>query len=39
VTGPAGLAFGMVNYIDEFPLVRNELLPRLERLSLRLTAQ
>ena len=33
--GIDGLAFGLVNYIDDFPAVRNEILPRLERLGLR----
>jgi dimethylsulfone monooxygenase len=37
--GLSGLAFGLVNYIDEFPFVRDELLPRLERLGLRQPAQ
>ncbi|QOT73946.1 LLM class flavin-dependent oxidoreductase [Sphingobium fuliginis] len=34
--GLSGVAFGLVNYIDEFPIVRDEILPRLERLGLRL---
>jgi hypothetical protein len=29
------MAIGMVNYIDEFPMLRDEILPRLERLGLR----
>ena len=33
--GIDGMAFGLVNYIDELPLVRDEVLPRLERLGLR----
>lgn len=33
--GLDGMAVGLVNYIDEFPIVRDELLPRLERLGLR----
>ncbi len=33
--GIDGMAVGLVNYIDEFPGVRDELLPRLERLGLR----
>ncbi len=33
--GLDGMAVGLVNYIDEFPAVRDELLPRLERLGLR----
>ena len=33
--GLDGMAVGLVNYIDEFPMLRDELLPRLERLGLR----
>jgi FMNH2-dependent dimethyl sulfone monooxygenase len=33
--GFAGLAAGLVNYVDEFPYLQTELLPRLERLNLR----
>jgi hypothetical protein len=33
--GFAGFAFSFVNYNDEFPFFRNEVLPRLERLGLR----
>ena len=33
--GLDGMALGMVNYIDEFPILRDEILPRLERLGLR----
>jgi alkanesulfonate monooxygenase SsuD/methylene tetrahydromethanopterin reductase-like flavin-dependent oxidoreductase (luciferase family) len=33
--GFGGIAMGFVNYIDEFPLFRDEVLPRLERLGLR----
>jgi alkanesulfonate monooxygenase SsuD/methylene tetrahydromethanopterin reductase-like flavin-dependent oxidoreductase (luciferase family) len=33
--GLDGMAIGLVNYIDEFPTLRDELLPRLERLGLR----
>ena len=33
--GLNGMAIGLVNYIDEFPIVRDELLPRMERLGLR----
>jgi alkanesulfonate monooxygenase SsuD/methylene tetrahydromethanopterin reductase-like flavin-dependent oxidoreductase (luciferase family) len=33
--GLDGMAVGLVNYIDEFPVLQNELLPRLERLGLR----
>lgn len=34
-SGIDGMAVGLVNYIDEFPAVRDELLPRLKRLGLR----
>jgi alkanesulfonate monooxygenase SsuD/methylene tetrahydromethanopterin reductase-like flavin-dependent oxidoreductase (luciferase family) len=33
--GFVGLCFNLVNYLDEFPYVRDEVLPRLERLGLR----
>ncbi|WP_103383207.1 LLM class flavin-dependent oxidoreductase [Pseudonocardia dioxanivorans] len=33
--GIDGMAIGLVNYIDEFPTLRDEILPRLERLGLR----
>ena len=33
--GFAGIAAGLVNYVDEFPYLQAELLPRLERLGLR----
>jgi dimethylsulfone monooxygenase len=33
--GLDGMAVGLVNYIDEFPILRDEILPRLERLGLR----
>jgi FMNH2-dependent dimethyl sulfone monooxygenase len=33
--GLDGFAFGMVNYIDDFPALRDEILPRMERLGLR----
>jgi alkanesulfonate monooxygenase SsuD/methylene tetrahydromethanopterin reductase-like flavin-dependent oxidoreductase (luciferase family) len=33
--GFAGTAIGLVNYNDEFPFFRDEVLPRLERLGLR----
>jgi dimethylsulfone monooxygenase len=33
--GFSGIAMGFVNYLDEFPFFRNEVLPRLERLGLR----
>jgi alkanesulfonate monooxygenase SsuD/methylene tetrahydromethanopterin reductase-like flavin-dependent oxidoreductase (luciferase family) len=33
--GLNGMAFGLVNYIDDFPLFRDEVLPRMERLGLR----
>jgi dimethylsulfone monooxygenase len=33
--GFSGMCFSFVNYCDEFPLFRDEVLPRLERLGLR----
>ena len=33
--GIDGMAFGLVNYIDDLPFVREELLPRMARLGLR----
>ena len=33
--GFAGFAFSFINYIDEFPFFRDEVIPRLERLGLR----
>jgi FMNH2-dependent dimethyl sulfone monooxygenase len=33
--GMDGVALGMVNYIDDLPAVRDEVLPRMERLGLR----
>jgi hypothetical protein len=33
--GLDGLACGMINYIDDFPHIRDELLPRMERAGLR----
>ena len=33
-----GVALGMVNYIDDLPAVRDEVLPRIERLGLRETS-
>jgi FMNH2-dependent dimethyl sulfone monooxygenase len=29
------VAFSMINYLDEFPYFRDEVLPRLERMGLR----
>lgn len=36
--GLDGMALGLVNYIAEFPLLQNEVLPRMERLGLRAPA-
>jgi alkanesulfonate monooxygenase SsuD/methylene tetrahydromethanopterin reductase-like flavin-dependent oxidoreductase (luciferase family) len=36
--GLDGMAIGLVNYITDFPTLRDEILPRLERLGLRLPA-
>jgi alkanesulfonate monooxygenase SsuD/methylene tetrahydromethanopterin reductase-like flavin-dependent oxidoreductase (luciferase family) len=33
--GLDGMAVGLVNYIDEFPILRDEILPRMERVGLR----
>jgi alkanesulfonate monooxygenase SsuD/methylene tetrahydromethanopterin reductase-like flavin-dependent oxidoreductase (luciferase family) len=33
--GLDGFALGMINYIDDFPHIRDELLPRMERAGLR----
>jgi hypothetical protein len=33
--GLNGLACGMINYIDDFPHIRDELIPRMERAGLR----
>ena len=33
--GMDGIAIGLVNYIDDMPALRDEILPRLERLGLR----
>ena len=33
--GLDGMAIGLVNYIDDFPALRDEVLPRLKRLGLR----
>jgi hypothetical protein len=30
-----GIAVGLVNYLDEFPYLQAEVLPRLKRLGLR----
>ncbi len=37
--GLDGMAIGLVNYIGEFPHLRDEVLPRMERLGLRLPAR
>ena len=33
--GLDGFALGMINYVDDFPHIRDELLPRMERVGLR----
>jgi alkanesulfonate monooxygenase SsuD/methylene tetrahydromethanopterin reductase-like flavin-dependent oxidoreductase (luciferase family) len=33
--GLDGLALGMINYVNDFPAIRDELLPRMERVGLR----
>ena len=37
--GLDGLACGMINYVDDFPHIRDEILPRMERVGLRLPKQ
>ena len=34
-SGVRGIAFSMINYLNELPLFRDEVLPRLERLGVR----
>jgi alkanesulfonate monooxygenase SsuD/methylene tetrahydromethanopterin reductase-like flavin-dependent oxidoreductase (luciferase family) len=36
-TGARGIALSFVNYLDELPLFRDEVLPRLARIGLRET--
>lgn len=36
--GLAEVAFPFINYLDEFPYFRDEVLPRLERAGLRSSA-
>jgi alkanesulfonate monooxygenase SsuD/methylene tetrahydromethanopterin reductase-like flavin-dependent oxidoreductase (luciferase family) len=36
-TGASGIALSFVNYLDELPLFRDEVLPRLARISLRVS--
>ena len=33
--GLDGIAIGLVNYIEDMPALRGEILPRMERLGLR----
>ncbi len=33
--GISGIAFSLVNYVDELPLLTSEVLPRLERMGMR----
>src|SRR5262249_32649914 len=37
--GLDGMAIGLINYIDEFPHIRDEVLPRMERLGIRKAAK
>jgi alkanesulfonate monooxygenase SsuD/methylene tetrahydromethanopterin reductase-like flavin-dependent oxidoreductase (luciferase family) len=37
--GLTGIAVSLVNYADELPYFRDEVLPRLERAGLRLSAK
>jgi FMNH2-dependent dimethyl sulfone monooxygenase len=34
-SGAAGIALSFVNYLDELPLFRDEVVPRLARIGLR----
>jgi alkanesulfonate monooxygenase SsuD/methylene tetrahydromethanopterin reductase-like flavin-dependent oxidoreductase (luciferase family) len=34
-SGLDGMAIGLIHYIDEFPHIRDEVLPRMERLGIR----
>jgi alkanesulfonate monooxygenase SsuD/methylene tetrahydromethanopterin reductase-like flavin-dependent oxidoreductase (luciferase family) len=36
--GLDGTAFSLVNYLDDLPIIRDEVLPRMQRLGLRVTA-
>ena len=36
--GLDGMAIALVNYVRELPVIRDEILPRLERLGLRVAA-
>jgi dimethylsulfone monooxygenase len=38
-SGVRGIAFSMVNYLQEFPLFRDEVLPRLQRLGVRASSR
>jgi len=33
--GLSGMAIGLVNYVDDMPVIRDEILPRMQRLGLR----
>ena len=33
--GLSGMAVGLVNYVDDMPVIRDEILPRMQRLGLR----
>jgi hypothetical protein len=35
--GLTGIAVSLVNYVDELPFIRAEVLPRLERVGLRVS--
>jgi alkanesulfonate monooxygenase SsuD/methylene tetrahydromethanopterin reductase-like flavin-dependent oxidoreductase (luciferase family) len=37
--GLDGMAIGLIHYINEFPHIRDEVLPRMERLGLRQAAE
>ena len=35
--GLSGIAFSLVHYVDELPLIASEVIPRLEKLGLRVS--
>ena len=37
--GLDGMAVGFVNYLNDLPLIRDEVLPRMERLGIRTSIQ
>ena len=35
MAGLDGIAIGLVDYVQEFPMLRDEVMPRMQRLGLR----